>query len=207
MCPWSGNIPQPTNQLNNSQPQILQNFQAIEALVSINHFDFGTANVGKHTQVTLPENVAPINTAIDEANIYSRLSALTAQTELVWQRENNGTRIEWTGLLAAQNGWTRLPSGILLKWGLVATVGGIGPTTVVFPVAATIPVFNVAIPNNPFTVLLTGTRTAGGDSTYAAIVPGSVTNLQFQGNTLVPNIIGGGGAISVASMYYLAIGI
>ncbi len=154
--PYQQNIPQPTDQLDDSQGDILGNFQEIYNLIGVNHVQFGAAaGQGKHTQVTLPENVAPTNTAIDEANIYSQLSTLTNQTELFWQRENNGTRIEWTGAgLISPNLWTRLPSGILLKWG-AANINGAG--TVVYPVDPSVPVFT------DVSVTFTQIISAGGD--------------------------------------------
>lgn len=199
---FSNAIPQPNHQLNNSQKDLLDNFIAIQNLIGINHVNFNVTGEGKHTQVTLPENVAPTNTAIDEANIYSQLSTLTAQTELFWQRENNGTRIEWTGLLAAQTGWTRLPSGILLKWGLVPT--NAAPTIIVFPVAATIPPFNLLVPNNPFTVLAIAVD--NNNQSTAQINAGSVTSLQFSVETW-ENIFGIGPSPIASNIYYLALGI
>lgn len=192
MCPWNGNIPQPTDQLNNSQPQLLQNFQAIETLISVNHFDFGTANQGKHTQVTLPENVAPINTAIDQANIYSQLSTLTNTTELFWQRENNGERIEWTASSATLPGWMRLPSGMLIKWGRSNSTGT--GFAVVFPVAATIPVFTTAL----FVMVTTDSN----GSVACSSVPGSLTPLQFVVNTYSVST----GLATASGVFWLVIG-
>lgn len=185
MCPWNGNIPQPTDQLNNSQPALLQNFQAIEQLVSVNHFDFNTANVGKHTQVTLPENLAPTPTVIDTANIYSQLSPLTMHTELYWQRENNppdptaAQIIQWTGGLSANNGWTYLPSGMLVKWGS-ATTNAV-PYTVIFPMAGNIPGFATAV------FIAAGANYATNSGITVSTIPGTLTPLQFQVRTIDVN--------------------
>lgn len=200
MPTFNANIPQPTDILSDSQDDILQNFQQLDAAWNINHVAFNGANQGKHNQVTLPENAAPTNTLINEANIYAQQSALTGNTELAWQRENNGSRIEFTGLLSATDGWTRLPSGILLKWGLRA-VAISNPIAVVFPVAVNIPVFQ-NIPNNPFTIFLTPLP-ASGLSIVANIIPGSITNLGFNARTFLSNT----GAFSPSAFFYLAIGI
>lgn len=195
--PYLQNIPQPTDQLDDSQGDILGNFQEIYNLVGVNHVQFGAAaGQGKHTQVTLPENAAPTNTAAAEANIYSQLSTLTNNTELFWQREGNGTRIEWTGLLAATNGWTRLPSGILLKWGadVVAT-----NLVVVYPAGGGIPAFQ-NIPNNPFVTLVTTSGTAA-ILEFASLVAGSQTRLQFSVQGFV------NGSPGTSGFKYLSIGI
>lgn len=143
--PYNQNIPQPTDQLDVSQVDLLNNFQAIKTLIDINHVTFDAVGQGKHTQVTLPENAAPTNTGAAEGNIYSQESPLTGNTELYWQRENNGTRIEWTGRSnTVTSGWTRLPSGILIKWSTTsinAVDANNGVITVTWPVAATIPAF------------------------------------------------------------------
>lgn len=190
--PYQQNIPRPTDQLNNSQGDIQGNFLEIYNWVAINHEQFDTANAGKHTQVTLPINPAPTPTAIGEANIYSRTSTLTTNTELTWQRDSNGAVIEWTGLLANQNGWTRLPSGILMKWGFANSTGT--GFTLNYPVAATIPVF-VGFPYivqvTPYSGSATGITVTVNNAAFFTVNT-------FQTNLATP---------SASPFYYLAIGI
>lgn len=171
MPTYNANIPQPNDILADSQDDILENFQQLNTAWNINHESFNNANQGKHTQITLPENVAPTNTLIDEANIYSQLSILTGVTELAWQRENNGAHIEWTGLKTGSNGWTRLPSGILVKWGGGSATGF--NQLITFPVAADTPVFTAL-----FNVIVTA-RAAGATSDLCNTVAGSFTIVSF----------------------------
>lgn len=187
MPTYNPNIPQPNDILSDSQDEILQNFQQINTVFGINHSTFETANQGKHNEVTLPENAAPTNTLINEANIYSRQSAFTGNTELVWQRENNGTRIEWTSFVGANNGWMRLPSGILVKWGTVLSVFP-NPYTVVFPVNDSfgnpIPVFQTLVgppTTSPFFVSVSANTASV--QVGVCTIPGTLTNTQFQVNT------------------------
>jgi hypothetical protein len=191
--PYQQNIPRPTDQLNVSQGDIQANFLEIYNWVAVNHGQFDSPIAGLHTQVTLPENAAPTPTAVDQANIYSQLSTLTAQTELAWQRENNGTRIEWTGSLQANDGWTRLPSGILLKWGRVATTGT--GSVIFFPLAATIP---------PFTTLFQVIATPFSGGAIAVCVTNTTLADRFTVNTFTTNVPVGGTA---SVINYLAIGI
>ncbi len=176
-----------------TQDDILENFQQLNTAWNINHVAFNNATQGKHIEVTLPENIAPTNTLLDEANIYSQLSTLTGETELVWQRENNGDRIEWTGLKADEEGWTRLPSGILLKWGQATVVGG--SSAILYPVAADTPVFAA----NPFIVLATPV----GNSNNTVAISGVLTPLQFSATTYVANTA----VVTQIVISYLAIGI
>src|SRR6266403_3254166 len=117
---YQPNIQRPTDQLNNSQGDIKENFQEIFDLVGVNHFEFDTANVGKHTQVTLPVNV-PTPTLINEVSIFSRISANTNAPEITWQRAAAGIITEMTAAqiepLTPFTGWSRTASGLLLKWG------------------------------------------------------------------------------------------
>ena len=203
---YLNNIPGPTDQLNNSQPQIQNNFLEIYNWVAINHEQFDTANSGKHTQVTLPVNVAPTPTGLTEANIYTRTSANTNNLELTWQRPLNqpvvgpGAIIEMT----AQNnfgnpnfGWTRLPSGILLKWGQAGSTGT--GFVVTYPLninGIVAPPFTV----NPFSIQLTcftNGNTVGGATITLNGVLGFTMN-SFNTSTLAPNS---------GTFFYLSIGV
>ena len=126
---YNANIPQPPNIMSDSQDDLLNNFLQLSAAWNINHVPYNNVAQGKHNQVTTPVNPAPTNTAANEMNIYCRTSAETTFPELVLQRENNGTRIEWTAR-AGNNaaGWTMLPSGIMIKW-RNETIGAVDANT------------------------------------------------------------------------------
>jgi len=135
---YNDSIPQPTDKIKDSQNDILQNFQAIKSAFDIDHVTFDLANEGKHNQTTFPELGAAPTTLANERAVYAKQSTLTTQAELFTRRESNGTEVEFTARLGATPGWTILPSGIILKWGASTANGS---TTLVLPVAATIPVF------------------------------------------------------------------
>ncbi len=158
-------IPLPTDQLDDSQGDIRGNFQEIQNLLIQNHFDFGTPNFGKHKEVILPENGAPTPTLINEANIYSDLNGLTGQTELWWQRENNGDRVSFTAMSPIANGWCYLPSGILLQWGTDTKTGS--------NQLVTLPVANPPLVLNAFFVGLTATGIGATGTNMTTYVNGS----------------------------------
>ena len=166
---YTVDIPQPTDDPSQSQGQILGNFQGINTLVNVNHVDFDEADEGKHKFLQMPEQAAAPATAANEAGLFAQESSLTAVTELVFRRESSGTEIEFTGLLANTNGWTRLPSGILLKWG---SGSGSGAVTVVFPTGATIPAFS-----NVFSAQVSVEDSSGTPNTFATFQ--SMTTLQL----------------------------
>jgi len=168
---YNNAIPQPTDELRNSQGDILNNFQAIKTAWDINHVTFDLANQGKHNYVTLPEQSAGPATAANELAIYSKQSTLTSVAELFVRKESSGDEIEFTSAIAATPGWTRLPSGILLKWG--ATTAN-GATTITLPTGATIPAFTTI-----FSVQLTIVDAGATDADEAVSVRSFATPTAF----------------------------
>ena len=139
MPTYDNMIPQPTDILSDSQDDILENFQQLATAFAVNHGPYNSGNPpqGTHTQVTLPNNAAPTPTAIATANVWSAQSANTGQTELYWQKENNGRTIAITDYVPANNGWTNFPSGIKIQWGQASANGNNQLITLPVPPSAT----------------------------------------------------------------------
>jgi len=116
---YNQNIPLATDALKVSQADILANFAELFTFFGVNHQNFGQVGEGKHKFLQMPEQaVAPV-TAVNEAGLYSAVGAISAVTELVFRRENNGISIPFTEGVNATQGWTRLPSGLIMKWNTV----------------------------------------------------------------------------------------
>lgn len=152
--PYNANIPQSTDLLSASQPQILGNFTAIQTLIDVDHVDFASMDQGKHFRVSLPvQSPAP---TFDAGNVglYSFQNSRTSQNELYINKVNQitVTQIPATASILSttssptpnSSGWTYLPSGILIKWGsaTVTSTSGSPVQTVTFPAGANIPVFS-----------------------------------------------------------------
>lgn len=136
---YTANIPLSTDNPSQSQGQIQGNFNSINTAFNLNHGHFDVVGEeGKHLFMQMPVQASAPTTLVNEGALYTRTSTLTGVTELVYGRQSNGDQIEFTGSLNAANGWTRLPSGILLKWG---TSSANGIQVLNYPVGATIPVF------------------------------------------------------------------
>jgi hypothetical protein len=130
MANYQNTKPAAADQLNQSQADIQQNFLAIDDLINVDHEDFngGATPEGKHKQVTFPEQGTDITAApqtlVNETAIYCRQNAANVSA-LFFRPENQaagaGTEYEFTSYTHAAGpparGYTRLPSGILLKWG------------------------------------------------------------------------------------------
>lgn len=162
MCAYNSNIPQANQRLKDSQSDLLGNFQSISTVFNVNHVDFNVGiDAGKHKWLSFPTQAVAPATLNTEVALFSQTSTLTSNIELAFRQQNNGTIYEFTSKLAAQPGWARLPSGILLKWGNALANGN---TAIVFPVAANTPVFAAGA---PFTIFLTNTGVAATDLNQA----------------------------------------
>lgn len=129
--PYNNNIPQPTDLLSTSQPQLLTNFASIQTAFSVNHIpiDDGSGDQGKHRFVNMPVQVGTPATALTEGTLYTRNSAATGRLEC-WFVRGSGGDVPFTEGQSIANGWSRLPSGIILKWGSV--VGGPGNVNITY---------------------------------------------------------------------------
>jgi hypothetical protein len=194
--PYNANIPQPTDRISDSQADILGNFIALNTVMGENHYTFGTANEGKHQYVSLPEQGAAPATAVNEAALYTKIGTYDAtNSQLFFRRENNGAEIECTASSLATNGWSYLPSGVLLKWGEGTTPAG-GNWVLTFAVAATIPVFA-----DVYQVMITtSSNTPGDTNNFVRLRTFTTTNITVYGS---PRITVGNAAVGFR---YLAIG-
>lgn len=196
---YSNAIPQPTDRLKDSQQDILDNFAALKTLIDVNHGTFGAADEGKHKFVTMPEQGSAPTTAVNEMALYTQLSSLSGNSELVIRNENNGASVEFTSSVKATNGWSRLPSGVLIKWG-TASANRNTLSTITFPTGGTIPAFTAIYSVTGNQTFAAGPST--GDLNTAACI-GNFTTTNFQVYARA-NGLPNSGAISIA---YVAIGI
>jgi len=114
---YNNAIPAAGDLLSQSQADIQDNFAALKTLIDVNHGTFAAADEGKHKHITLPEQGADPTTLANEKAMYAKQSALSGVSELFIRNESDGTVTEFTSSTQAASGYTRLPSGILLKWG------------------------------------------------------------------------------------------
>lgn len=192
---YNPSIPQSNDLISNSQPQILQNFGAINTIVGIDHYSFASSAppAGDHKQVTFgasnpaspdPPGQVTVNPPVLFTNIKdgagnalpNGVAEMFFYSGTPAQGQNN--------YVAKPTGSTVLMGGIIMKWG-----HGNVPPNVTTPVSFT----QGAFPNNCFTVVVSGA--VNGNLTIGfnvqAISPGS---FDLRAN-------GGGG-----DFYYIAIG-
>lgn len=119
---YKGNKPEPTDQLKFSQADLQENFGDIQSSFDRNHVDLPlgapSGQEGKHKWLDMPEQATlSVPTLANEGALYTLQGPTSAVTELAFRRESNGVQIPFTeGLNNASAGYTRLPSGLLIKW-------------------------------------------------------------------------------------------
>jgi hypothetical protein len=188
-------VPLAAQTLAATQPSIRANFGTITAAFTQDHVDYALANQGMHNRVTFPRQAGDQPTAGTNVALYSKLNAAATESALFFRKQANGAVIDFTSSLQAQNGWTRLPSGILLKWGTF-NANSNATTTIVYPVAGTIPVFTAI-----YNVQVTSLNGAGN----ANLAP-QLTNLTVLGFDIFPRQIGAGGGNGPFNYFSIGLG-
>lgn len=110
------NIPLATEAPADTRPKFVQNFQAIKTLVGIDHKNFGDAQEGKHDKVTLPVRVMP---PVGGAEVILYSATVSGDAHLFIRSLTKNIDI-MDGSNTAQ-GWARLGTGLLVKWGNLIT--------------------------------------------------------------------------------------
>lgn len=132
---YNSAIPTPSQRLKDSQPEFLENFKCISALLGVDHVispweSPASGNQGKHNQVTLPEQGSDPTTLTNEMAIYTK--EVSGSTNLFLANENAGNIYNISAKSwASSQGSTILPSGLVLKWGQ-GTTNASGLQTVTF---------------------------------------------------------------------------
>src|SRR5690554_1420683 len=122
---YQNNIPQPSNQLSVSQNDILQNFASIYTLVGVNHVQFDATGQGKHKWVDFPVQASNPSIVNTDVQLFSKTSTITNAAELFIQKIDSGAVTRTYEMSAGSlitDGWSYLPSGLLLKWGTITPV-------------------------------------------------------------------------------------
>lgn len=100
---YTANVPQSTQQINNSQQSINYNFQDIAALIAINHVAFNTSNTfGTHNFVNFVTQATDPTTGAAEMALYTKaVSGDTNDAELFYRYPSNGSVLQLTGSTAS----------------------------------------------------------------------------------------------------------
>lgn len=143
---YLGNIPQPTDQLSYSQPQILANFTAI-----------GTMLDPDHGYINLPAQAADPALSVTGLGLYSKNVAAApipaiamppvGEPDLYISRNTTpGNSIQVPITLCSPNnpGFAYLPSGMIMKWGTATATANANFSTA-YAAGNYIPIFNTVL--------------------------------------------------------------
>lgn len=152
---YTRDIPFSTNNPSSDQPKMQVNTNSTEDLLDIDHYSFGEALGGAHKQVQMPisnggTGSIPTGLIVNEGTLYTKQP--TGPSELFYTPDTSGKEYQLTRTITAdftgkfgQNaaltttpagtsatgGWTFLPGGLLLNYGLATTLSA-GNITVTF---------------------------------------------------------------------------
>jgi len=163
---YNSNIPQPTDQISQSQADILGNFQALNPLI-LGQISFPPSG-------SIP--VFPVGTD----GLYGKVPALpfpTTGVNEIFLVKSTGASFPLTaqGIFGGVS-WCYLPSGLIMKWG--SSFNATGTQQFVYPVDNSVPVFTAT----PTLILLTPKRTHATENAQIyvdAFTAGANTNLQL----------------------------
>lgn len=180
---FNPNIPQPTDQMSQSQADILDNFQFLNTIAS-------------GVFLAPPQLAAPVVPAGNNS-LYTLNYADTGNDEL-WITNYNGVQTPLTANQNTVNGWTFLPSGLLMAWGQFSATGA-----AVFAYAGitNFPGFNNA--GVPLNVQLTCVKTAALATSLVFLDSFSGNNTYLQLGIWVGNSAGGP---AVSDVQFVVIG-
>ena len=183
-APVYNNTPNATDRISASQAPIQTNFVSINTSFNVNHYQINdAANWGKHLFVQLPVQAPAPTFAAGETGIYTFANPTTGKNELYVHKQTQAGTAEVAMTASTlgyqapandQEGWTRLPSGIIIAWGSTAGFNGLATITL----SATISYFT-----NIFTVVVSPYNTVASSTTYPVRLVDILSNTQFRLNS------------------------
>ena len=128
------NVPVPGQSLGSSRDLINANFATIDTAFSVNHspYNDGSGNQGMHAFIQMPAATPVLTTPAGIVGLYAKNGPISGVPELFFQRQNQAANTGYsiTETTGTTNGWTRLPSGILIKWNSSVSIAGAATTTI-----------------------------------------------------------------------------
>jgi len=195
MANYQETKPAAVDQFNQSQGDIQQNFEAIKALVDVDHSTFagGVSPEGKHKQATFILQADDPATLVNEMAIYNKGNALFIQPQNVVAGVDG---IDFTSYTVGPPGETVLPSGIKVKWGTgVINTGQVTSGDIVFAAGN-------AFIGAPYFVQVTPTGLSAGAAQDSVLHAYTATDTKFNVTRNAAYVAGGN-----VNFTYLAFGV
>jgi hypothetical protein len=179
-------VPQASQTLAQTQNLILQNFTTyIDFAFQVDHVPYTTPGQGKHNWVTFPLQSSLHSFTGTDSGFFSALDSFSGANQIFITPPGSVTPLSpvpMTACSKVQNGYSYLPSGIIMQWGFASMTGT--TANVVFVKNFVSAVFSVVATTSLF----------NGTNTPISIAPASVFGFTATSNT------------SGMSFYWIAIG-
>jgi hypothetical protein len=163
---YTPNVPQAATPFNQTQAPILNNFRAINEIVSVNHGSFNTNNYGKHNSVTMQFQTDQPTTQTNQITMFTQATPDGPNdAEIFITYPNNSTPVQisipsttntptGTSFGTATEGYVTFPSGIKIRWGVANMKANSSNTTINFTIGT--PAFQKYMQCSDFTPVGTG---------------------------------------------------
>jgi len=118
------------------QPMMKVNTNAIQTLVSVDHYGFNAASGtpgGYHKVIHQLDQATDPTTIASTNQLYAKVATIPAALQL-FSKNAAGTVFQMTGSLRSQTGWGWM-AGVLHQWGISTTSSGTILLPVTFPTA------------------------------------------------------------------------
>ncbi len=139
---YNRDIPDAPNNPSVDQPPMKVNTNSTDDLINIDHFSFNDNNGGLHKQVTMINQTAPGFPNGGNGLLFAGVNSANSWPH--WQNAL-GTVVMVNGIpSAASAGYTYLPGGIILQWG-VKNLPASGDNAIAFPITFPTNCFNVQL--------------------------------------------------------------
>jgi hypothetical protein len=112
---YNNNVPLANQRIKDTQQPIRDNFAELDTYTQVNHEPLNSVDAGKHKLCTFTDQPAAPATGATEINVFNAVSTVTGQQEL-FVKKGAASEIEITAAAKNPNGFTYLPSGIIIQW-------------------------------------------------------------------------------------------
>jgi hypothetical protein len=174
--PYNDAIPQASQKISSTQKPILNNFQSILELLSVNHVPFSSSDAGKHNFTSLQIQGSDASTSATQMAVYCKATPSGPNSaEIFYRYPSNGAIEQLTGNVGSgtfTDGYAYLATTVLMKWG-TATGITTGANVITFPTTNGNPAFTTT-PSEIYFSAATPYTQASGNSYIS-----SSNNLQF----------------------------
>ena len=192
---YTTGVPNPPNNPSTDVGPMQINTNSINSILNVDHFGFNNTLGGWHKIIHLPAQTvdpAPVTVPANAGQLYTK--TISGDLELFYESSGGViSQLTAAGITPTPgtNGYSYIPGGILLQWGVLNTTFPSNVGTVTFATA------NIAFPNNCFNVQMTMKGTSGtANLTQITGISKTAFNWQFTG----------GSSTSFTGFYWYAVG-